>query len=89
MEFDRQKVVAWLNEQWGGPKVCPVCGHNDWAILERVWEAREYRKGGLVVGGEILPLISIMCNVCGYTMMFNAIAVGLVERAEKKEEEHG
>ncbi len=88
MELDREKVAAWINEKWEGPIFCPVCQHNDWNIPDRVWEAREFVGGDLVIGGgqRVLPLVSIMCNFCGHTLMFNALAMGVVEPAKKKEE---
>lgn len=89
MQVDRNKIADWLNTRWKGEKLCPICRSNNWSILDNVWESRKFQSGTLVVGGPVLPLVAIMCNVCGYTHFFNAIAVGAVQRPkEKGEEEH-
>ena len=77
-KIDAQKVVGWLNRQWQGAKLCPICKNNNWTIIERPVELREFHEGGLVIGGPIYPLISITCKVCGHTLLFNAIVAGLV-----------
>jgi len=77
-KIDVQKIVDWLNRQWQGPKVCPICKNNNWSISEKLLELREFHGGGLVVGGPVYPLISITCKVCGHTLLFNAIVAGLL-----------
>lgn len=88
MKADRKKITDWLNSNWKGKKLCPICQSNNWFILNNVWESREFHSGDFVVGGPVLPLVSVMCNVCGYTLLFNAIAVGAVPRPETEEEQH-
>lgn len=90
MEVDRKKLVAWLEKRWKGPTLCPVCGHNDCNVPDRVFEAREFFGGGLMVGpGKLLPFVSIMCNFCGHTLLFNAIALDIVEPPQKAEDGDG
>jgi hypothetical protein len=55
-------------------------------LFDNVWELREFQGGGLVVGGSpILPVVALMCNVCGHTILFNAFAVKAIERPQEKE----
>ncbi len=89
MEVDREKVVAWLKEKWKVPTVCPVCGHNNWNILAQAWEAREYHGGPMMARTKLLPFVSVMCNFCGHTLLFNAIALDVVERPQEAEDEDG
>lgn len=77
-KIDVQKVVDWLNSQWQGPKVCPICKSNNWNISEKLLELREFHEGSFVVGGPVYPLIAITCKVCGHTLFFNAIVAGVL-----------
>jgi hypothetical protein len=90
-EFDKLKVQQWLSENWSGPHECQVCKNSDWIILDNIWELRKFEGGGLVIGGApVLPVVALMCNVCGQMLFFNAIAVKALERAEaaKVQDEH-
>ena len=82
MKIDTSKVEEWLNSQWLGPKQCPVCGNNDWLIFPRAYEMREYQGGDFVMPGSVVPLVAVMCNVCGHTLLFNGLALRVVERAK-------
>ena len=79
MDIDKKTVANWLNQYWTEPKTCPICGSKDWIIFEKAWECREFNMGGLVVGGPVLPLVAVMCNVCGHVLLFNAIAVRAIQ----------
>jgi predicted nucleic-acid-binding Zn-ribbon protein len=76
--IDITKGVDWLNNKWDGPKICPVCKSNNWNVSERPVELREFHRGGLTIGGPIYPLLAVTCQVCGNTILFNAIVAGLV-----------
>lgn len=82
-KIDVEKVVNWLNSQWQGPKLCPICKNNNWSVSEKPVELREFHGPGLVVGGPIYPLISITCKVCGHMLLFNAIIAGLLVPEQK------
>lgn len=82
-KMDVQEVVDWLNSQWQGAKVCPICKNNNWNISEKPVELREFHGGNLVVGGPVYPLISITCKVCGHILLFNAIVAGLLTPEQK------
>ena len=87
-QIDAQEFAAWLNSQWQGRKLCPICQNNNWALSEKPLELREFHGGGFLVGAPIVPLASATCKVCGYTLLFNAIAAGLlaVEEAGNQSE---
>ena len=86
-KIDREKFVAHLNNKWKEGIKCPVCKENDWAVHDTLSELREFNQGTFVVGGPIIPLASITCNNCGYTMNFNAIKAGLIEDEKSAVEE--
>lgn len=83
--YDKEAVQKWISEYWTGTKDCLVCGSNDWILMDNVWELRDFHGGDFSVGGPVLPLIALMCNVCGHTLLFNAIAVRAIERSPAPE----
>ena len=81
MEYDKKKVWEWITSYWKPPRSCEVCGSDQWLLLDNVWELRRFEGGGLSVGGApLLPVVALMCNVCGHTLFFNAIAVRAVSK---------
>lgn len=96
MKIDKKKFLTWLQSQWVGPKNCPICQKNQWAIGDAVGEIREYNKEGFILGGpnsSSYPNICVVCTTCGYTMLINAIVSGFVVMEEptetKKEDQNG
>ena len=86
---DESKVIEWLEKHWKSPRACPICHNNNWSVSDKLWELREFRGSHLVVGGPVVPLVAVTCQVCAHTVFFNAIAVGVVragERGEKNSE---
>ena len=68
-----------------GKKVCPICQNNDWDLSTKLVEVRQFNEGSLIVGGPVYPLFSVTCKVCGYTLLFNAIVAGFIEKPKKEE----
>jgi hypothetical protein len=83
--FNKDQVQKWINDYWRESKNCQICGSNDWLLLDNVWELRDFRGGDVASGGPVLPVVALMCNVCGHTLFFNAIAVRAVERPASRE----
>ena len=79
-----EKVAAWLEKHWKGDKTCAVCQSNSWRIAPDPVEIRPYKRGGIEVGGPVYPLASITCTVCGYTLLFNALVMGVVPTAKEQ-----
>lgn len=89
MNFDRDAVRKWIDQYWTASHACQVCASSDWLLLDNVWELREFHGGGLVVGGSpVLPVVALMCNVCGHTVLFNAIAAKAIERPSTGKAQH-
>lgn len=83
--LDTQKIIKHLNAKWGKRK-CPMCGAETWRISDNTYELREFKKGALVAGGTIVPLILITCSNCGNSVLVNAIVANIVkpEEGDKK-----
>jgi len=69
--------IKWLRSKWPNP-VCPICTANNWQIAA-IGEIRDFSGGGLVVGGALIPVMPVVCNNCGYTLLFNALVAGVIE----------
>ena len=80
--LDREKAIEWLEKHWKGTKACPICASNTWAIGEKPVEVRDFRGGGLFVGGPVYPLLIVTCQTCGNTLFFNALVARLLKTAE-------
>lgn len=85
-----QDFLAHLNKHWRKENQgCPICGNRDWGIQPDVVELREFRGGKLWAPGEhsVIPLVTVFCRVCSYTILFNAFLVGAVEKDSLPREE--
>jgi len=65
---------------WNGKRECPICvSRTSWGIGS-ISELKEFNEGNHCPGAAITPLIQVQCNNCGYTILFNCIALGVVDR---------
>lgn len=65
---------------------CPLCGERGWSVPDVMYELREYNFGDLVIGGNmgIIPVIPLVCNNCGNTVLINAVHLGLMSNTIDK-----
>jgi len=83
----KERLLENLTKKWPEPRVCSVCHKQQWTITDKVFEIREFHRGGLVVGGPMVPVIAATCSNCGNTLFFNAILLGVVEPERKEGQE--
>lgn len=81
MKYDKNKVSEWINENLPDALKCPICGESKYFLMDKVWELGEFEPGP-GFGRQVLPVVAMMCNVCGHTILFNAIAVRAVKRSD-------
>ena len=82
---ERQRVIDHINKKWGADAKCPVCKHNSWTVPDEVYEFREYKGGGIAIGGKnlIIPIFPVTCDNCGNTILFNALVLKIPVKREK------
>jgi hypothetical protein len=71
-KIDRDAAIHWIGSKWPeARRGCIVCGENNWGVGDNIvrLQTRE---------GPAYPSVAVVCNVCGYTMLFNAVRMGLL-----------
>jgi predicted nucleic-acid-binding Zn-ribbon protein len=79
-ESEVKKVIDWLESHQFESKTpqCPFCHTDEWGINEYLTNDTVFIPGkSIVVGAPFYPQVTVMCRNCGYTMFFNAIAMGI------------
>ena len=75
---DAQVVIDRLSDVWTVKRLCPVCASGKLSLTDMV-EVRDYNEGNHCPGAAITPMVEVVCDVCCYIMLFNAIALGAVD----------
>ncbi len=82
-EADYKLVTDWLEKFSALATPCPLCGSMNWLIGPHL--VQPITIGGdqtLLFGGGVgYPHILLMSDKCGYTIMLNAVLVGLAKAA--------
>lgn len=69
-----------MESKWASDRrLCPVCESRRWAVGDLV-QLNQLVRPGYPVTAEVFPMFPYTCLVCGYTMLFNALLAGIVER---------
>lgn len=85
-EEQLKTLNAWMATHTKlGFTACPVCGHIDWTVAPHILEIRPFAGGNMIVGGPIYPMVMFQCKTCGYGLMMNAMAMGVLQPPEKKD----
>ena len=76
-----------VNTVWKGKRECPICNHTTAWGIGTIVEVREFNEGNHCPGAAITPFIQVHCNNCGYTVLLNAVRLGVVNRDTGKVKE--
>jgi C4-type Zn-finger protein len=79
MDVDQQRFEAWW-EKWK-PGECPVCHTENWAAAERV-----FQMSNLGFAGNMVPVLLIGCETCGYLLPIHATVAEVMPDQEAAEE---
>jgi hypothetical protein len=83
---EKDVVVAWLNAHWSN-NGCPFHGPTVWEVGDAIATSAFAGTGGglpgsgFVLGGLTYPLIVVTCQICAFTVLVNAIKLGIVKMA--------
>lgn len=80
-QAQKDAANAWFSKHWKGRKIaCPSCtAVGQWEGSNHfVQPVTHFPLGTMVLAGApAYPLLLVFCQVCGYTMAFNALTMGL------------
>ena len=81
-----EALVAKLPDRRLG--ACSLCGTLKWTLVDAIvvtHTQEEFPK--IVLGGQSLPSIALVCTNCGNTHLLNLLVLGLGDLLEKSEQE--
>ncbi len=74
-----ERLHAWLHEKVPGATFkCPVCHTERWSVQD----PGEIPIRGPFLPGKAYPSVVFICENCGYTMLFNAVVMGVPDASE-------
>lgn len=86
-ESQRNLIIERVTSIWNGKRDCHICISPTVWIVGSLVEARDYNEGNHCPGAAITPLVQVQCEKCGHVVLFNAIALGVVDRHTAKVKE--
>ncbi len=75
------KVTNWINTKWTN-KNCVLCTSNAWALNGFVVLSLGDQPHNVVLGGQHLPSVALICKTCGNTIIVNLVIAGIVPGAK-------
>ncbi len=81
-----KKTIEHLKKTWGEERQCPMCGESKFGVSDMIFELREFHDedSAVIIGGGIAPVIPVVCQNCGNTILISAIVTGDVELAKEE-----
>jgi hypothetical protein len=78
-QAEKDNIRQKIDDLWrGSAKNCPICGSNRWIIADHVVELPIITEGVRGFGASAYPSVLLISQPCGYTLQFNAVALGVV-----------
>jgi hypothetical protein len=79
-ELEKQTIRHWLESHWKQPMPCPFCGDPSWVIADHLVQPITLGENqDLMMGvGVGYPQVMIISPQCGYTVLLNAVMLGIV-----------
>ena len=76
----KKSFVDHLNSKWPEPQLCPICKAQNWYIPSRIYKIREAKPSDKA---KYAPIIQVICQNCGHTLLFNSLVSGITKRKRK------
>lgn len=71
-------VIKEIRGRWKN-YACNLCQSKKWTVAGHVSLAVTEEPGKVVLGGSLIPLAAVSCNVCGNTVFLNEVIIGIVK----------
>jgi predicted nucleic-acid-binding Zn-ribbon protein len=77
-KIERTLAINWLNGVWvRSQRNCPVCTSSNWGVGEDIVRLQ-------TIKGPAYPSIVVVCNTCGYSMLFNAVRMNVLPAGKER-----
>ena len=86
-DSQRKLIIEKMKSVWKGKRDCPICIESTVWCIGNLVEVRDYNEGNHCPGAAITPLVQVQCEKCGHVVLFNAIALGVVDHHTAKVKE--
>ena len=80
--IDTHRALDWLNDRWSQSKNCPICDSSKWEVGSQLVEVKVFTRKDFLPGTPVRALVIVTCSNCGYTILFDAVAAGIVSNEE-------
>jgi hypothetical protein len=80
--IDVEKIIKHLKTKWPDGKRCPMCNSPDWRVQDSTFELRDFHPHAVLSSGQAFPVVPVVCNNCGNTILLNAFVTGIVAPGE-------
>jgi hypothetical protein len=78
--IDHETLEKAVRRVWSRARECQVCTSTmSWGIVRDLVELRGYYEGIRMEGGPSWPMVAVMCEHCGHTVLINAVRLGLID----------
>jgi hypothetical protein len=79
-----KKINDVLDRYWKEPRKCKFCeSENKLKILDNVFELSEFMPIHSTAPSDKVPVVAVICEECGYIILFNAIALKIIDEDGK------
>ena len=87
-DFDQAKFHAHLTRTVQSPR-CPLCGEHRFVVVDFAARLDKYWAAEIRIGGQVMPVVFVMCSNCKALYPFAAIPLGLVSQGGSAEGAQG
>lgn len=56
---------------------CPICHQRNFTG-PTIGAILAFKDGSVIIGGQLMPIVTMGCTTCGYVLCFSALQLGLV-----------
>lgn len=77
-----QQVLDWIKTRWTHPQACPIDGSTSWEVPTQMAAIPVLTPARVFELGRSFPVVPVSCASCGYTVLINAVKIGLVPSIE-------
>lgn len=76
-----ERILGAMRERVPNWQPCAVCAQSNWQVIDglvRIAVADDL-TGPAGLGPRAMPLVAVMCNICGNTVLLNLMILGLAD----------